>query len=139
MNIAILLARGLLAAVFFYSGVIKLGSSESFAATIYSFAIVPEWFANIFAHGLPWAELLAAILLVFPRVYRAGALLISIFCVLFLIALGWALSYGLVIDCNCFGESAPSLQKMWFAMARDVFLFAVAIFILFARKKGNRP
>lgn len=126
------LARGLLAAVFFYSGVIKLGAGESFAVTILSFGIlIPAWLGHGIAVTLPWGELLAAILLVLPRVYRVGAGMVACFCIVFISAIGWALSQGIVVDCGCFGESAPSFEKMWLAIWRDVFLLAVALFILF--------
>ncbi|MEO6052405.1 MAG: MauE/DoxX family redox-associated membrane protein [Chthoniobacterales bacterium] len=130
MRIALWLARAFLAATFFYSGVIKLGSSDNFAVTVYSFALVPSWFGEIFARGLPWAELIAAILLVLPRVHRQGALFVAVLCIIFLIAISWALYQGIILDCGCFGESVPSIEKMWLAVARDIFLFAVAIFAL---------
>lgn len=135
MRVALLLARGLVAAVFFYSGFLKLGISESFAVTILSFGIVPAWCATGMAVILPWLEVAAALLLILPKIYRTGALVTGILCILFITAVGWALAQGILVDCGCFGESAPTFGKMWLAIYRDIFLLAISAFVFLAKQK----
>lgn len=128
MKIATWSARLLLAAVFFYAGVIKLGTSERFAVTVARFSILPETAGNLLAFSLGWIEALAAILLVIPRTARIGAALAAALLIAFIGALAWSLHQGLLIDCGCFGEDPePSGDKMVFAIWRDVALLALTL------------
>ncbi len=136
MKYAIWSARILLAAVFFYAGVIKLGTSERFAVTVARFSILPDTAANAFALSLGWIEAAAAILLVTPRTTRIGAALISALLVIFIAALGWSLGQGFVIDCGCFGEDpAPSGGKMVVAIWRDAALLALTLGLAWRRPR----
>ena len=122
-------ARLVLAATFFYAGFIKLGTSEQFAVTVAQFTILPPALAAPFALALGWVETLAAVLLVIPRTARLGAGLTAALLVMFIAALGYALSQGLVVACGCFGpeEAAPSRDAMWLAVGRDLFLLALTL------------
>ena len=137
MKFAIWGARILLAAVFFYAGVIKLGTSERFAVTVARFSILPESFTNVFALALGGIEAVAAILLLIPRTARIGALLIAALLVMFIGALAWSFHQGMLIDCGCFGEDpAPAGDKMTFAIWRDVALLALTLGLALRRPRG---
>lgn len=128
MKIAIWTARVLLAAVFFYAGVHKLGTSERFAITVARFSLLPEAAGNVLALSLGWIEALAAILIVIPRTARVGAGVIAALLLAFIAALAWSLHQGMLIDCGCFGEDPePSGDKMIFALWRDVALLALTL------------
>jgi uncharacterized membrane protein YphA (DoxX/SURF4 family) len=128
MRIAIWAARILLAAIFFYAGVVKLGTSERFAITVADFSILPPALLHVVVPGLPWLEAFAAVLLVIPRTARLGAGIVAVLLVTFIAALAWALNQGIVVDCGCFGEeSQPSTDQMVLAIWRDVALLRRAI------------
>ncbi len=133
-----LATRLLLAALFLAAGLVKAGASEGFAITIAQFTILPPATVTAFAIILPWFEILAAILLLVPRTVRWGAILTATLLVTFTAALGWALSQGLIVDCGCFGETAPSRERMVTTLVRDVVLLAAAL-ILAVYPRPPRP
>jgi uncharacterized membrane protein YphA (DoxX/SURF4 family) len=135
MKIAIWLARVLVAGVFLYAGVLKLGASERFTITVAKFGLLPELWANAVAIALPWLETLTGILLLIPRTARIGAFAAAALLILFLAALAWAWSQGFTIDCGCFGvedEQVPG-NAIPLALARDVVLLAITL-LLAARR-----
>jgi uncharacterized membrane protein YphA (DoxX/SURF4 family) len=141
MNLAIQLARMLIAAVFLYAGVVKLGTSERFAITIAQFFILPLAWVGLFAAALPWLEILVGLLLLVPRTARAGAWCAAALLIVFLAALTWAWSQGFVVDCGCFGDTEDEPQpgnQIPFAIARDVALIAVTL-LLAARRLAVPP
>lgn len=138
MKIAIWTARILLAAVFFYAGVVKLGTSERFAITVADFSLLPPALIRTVAIGLPWLETFTAMLLLIPRTARLGAGIAALLLGTFLAALAWALNQGIVVDCGCFGEeSQPSTDKMLAAIARDAALLVLTLGL--ARRRTDAP
>ncbi|HEY8899838.1 MAG TPA: MauE/DoxX family redox-associated membrane protein [Chthoniobacterales bacterium] len=138
MRIAIWAARILLAAIFFYAGVVKLGTSERFAITVADFSILPPALLHVVVPGLPWLEAFAAVLLVIPRTARLGAGIVAVLLVTFIAALAWALNQGIVVDCGCFGEeSQPSTDQMVLAIWRDVALLALTLGLAIRRSAGR--
>lgn len=128
MKIAIWSARLLLAAVFFYAGVIKLGTSERFAVTVAWLFLLPETAARLLASSLAGLEAIAAVLLLVPRTARIGAAIIALLLAIFIGTLAWCLHQGIVIDCGCFGEDPePSGDKMVLAIWRDAALLALTL------------
>ena len=87
MKTAIWLARLVIAGVFLYAGVLKLGASERFAITVAKFAIVPDRWIGALAIGLPATETLIGILLLVPRTARLGAFAAAGLLTIFLAAL----------------------------------------------------
>ena len=136
MKIAIWLARGLIAAVFLYAGVLKLGASERFAITVAQFAILPEGWTRGAALALPAVETLVGVLLLVPRTARAGAWAAAALLAIFIAALAWAWSQGFTVDCGCFGgsedEPTPG-NAIPLALTRDAVLLAITL-LLAARR-----
>jgi uncharacterized membrane protein YphA (DoxX/SURF4 family) len=128
-----LAARLLLAALLLTAGLIKAGASEGFAVTIAQFTILPPTAVSGLAIALPWAEIVTAILLLIPRTARLGAALAALLFATFIAAIAWALSQGLIVDCGCFGESEPSLEKMITTLLRDVVLLLIALALVLPR------
>jgi hypothetical protein len=65
-----------------------------------------------------------------------GASLILGLCIIFAIALGWALANGIIVSCSCFGDDdEPSATKMGIALLRDLVLAGLAISLLFLDRK----
>lgn len=68
----------------------------------------PRGHLRFFGAALPAAEILAAVLLVFPQTRWYGATLAVTLLAIFLAALANALRSGMVADCNCFGREKPA-------------------------------
>lgn len=127
MRAFLLIARVVLAVIFLYSGIIKAGASEQFAMALAPFTILPSQWTGMFAVVLPWTELAAGVMILVPRLQRAGAALMILLTLTFIAALSWALATGLIVDCGCFGtDEAPSAWKMVAALARDFAIFFLA-------------
>jgi putative oxidoreductase len=116
----------LLAAVFTYAGVVKVGDPLQFADSIAAFAILPTVFINLLALGLPPFEIVCGLLLIVPRTRRIGALAVALISAAFFSALLSALVRGLTLDCGCFGSGPPSRPRMWVELGLDVLLFSAA-------------
>ncbi|MFZ0711955.1 MAG: MauE/DoxX family redox-associated membrane protein [Terrimicrobiaceae bacterium] len=129
--------RLFLAAVFFYSGLVKASGSAQFAIALAPFALVPETWIHPLSVLLPFAEIAGGALILVPWTKRIGAFLVLALCLVFITALGWALANGIIVDCSCFGqEQRPSAAKMILALLRDIFLAALARVVLV--KDGSR-
>ncbi len=139
MTILLWAARVFVAGLFLYAGGIKAGASEGFAITISQFSILPAPLITIAAILLPFAEIVGAILLLIPRTTRMGAALLSALLVVFLTALTWALSQGLIVDCGCFGDEPPSRDRMVATILRDVVLLAITLPLAAVRRPGPKP
>lgn len=123
--------RIILSAVFFWSGVSKLISPESFAVIIGSYGIIPESWITPVSIGLPALEVLLAVgLLLDIRGSLAG---IAVLLALFMAILGYGLHLGLDVDCGCFGPEDPEAEAfhgLRTALYRDM-IMAVAILYLY--------
>ncbi len=133
-----LLLRIALAAVFFYAGAVKASASQEFAMALLPFTFVPTQWTMPLALALAWTEILAAILLVLPRVFPLGAALVGALCLLFIGVLSWALWNGIIVSCGCFGaDDSPSAWKMLLAIGRDIVLLGAAAGVLVLPRIGK--
>lgn len=138
----VLALRIALAAVFLYAGIVKASASEEFALALLPFTFVPASWTGALAILLAWTEILAGILLLVPRVYPLGAVLILLLACLFIAVLAWAIANGIIVDCGCFGkDEPPSLTKMLESIVRDIFIALAAAWILMhsLRNRIARP
>jgi uncharacterized membrane protein YphA (DoxX/SURF4 family) len=124
--------RLVLAGIFLYSGLVKAGASEEFALALVPFTIIPTAWIGTFAMVLTWLEIVVGLSLLVPRVYPLAAAMVVLLTIIFIGALSWALSNGIIVDCGCFGrDEAPSAFKMVLAMGRDVLIGAGALAVIF--------
>lgn len=123
----ILAIRVALGAAFVYAGAIKIQDPSEFAITVASFKILPNLLISPLALALPPFEIICGVLLIIGIWRRPAALGITLFLVIFLIAIAAALARGLTIDCGCFGTGTPSRAKMWLDFGRDILLLAAAL------------
>lgn len=138
MKIVFLCLRLLVAGVFLYAAIVKLGASERLTITVAQIALLPEGWARPFAIALPWAEMTAAILLLVPRTARLGAIAAAALLFVFLAGLTWAYSQGLAVDCGCFGgedSSVATSGQIVFAIARDAVLLAITLLLAARRSR----
>lgn len=124
MEIVLLIARVLLAAVFGIAGVAKLVDEPGTRSAIVGFG-VPARFAPALARFLPPLEIAVAIALIptataWPAAIAAAALLFA-----FAIGVGVNVARGHSPQCHCFGQlhSAP---VSWFTFFRNLMLAGVA-------------
>jgi len=131
------LTRWALAGVFIYAGVAKVMEAQSLAASIARFQMVPEALIHPMALGLPVFEILCGIALVAGPWKRQAAFSIAALCVLFLGALVSANLRGIVVECTCFGASAP--EPIWRSIVRDLTLLVAALAIYARTLRRPRP
>ena len=122
--------RILLGAVFIYASWGKVFNPVSFAEVIANYQILPRSMVVPVALILPWIELVCGVSLIVNRWVQGGALLVSCMLVVFIGALGYNAYRGIDVACGCFtlDETAPS--GVWFNLARNGGLLAVALYVL---------
>ncbi len=128
MDIVLLVARLLLAAIFIVAGGAKLADLPGSRRAVAGFG-VPERFAPTLGLLLPLAELAIGVALIPAATARWGALATLVLLIAFIAAIGCNLAQGRTPDCHCFGQihSAPA---GWPTIARNGVLAAGAAFIL---------
>lgn len=130
-NRLVLLASLVVGGVFIYAGVTKIGDPLHFADSINAFAILPPALIDPLALGLPFYEVICAVLVFLPPTRRVGALALTLASVMFFVALLSALLRGLTLDCGCFGSGVPSRSRMWTELGLDFLLVGGAAAVYF--------
>lgn len=128
MDIALLLARLLLAGVFFVAAITKLADRAGSSKAMIDFGL-PISFARPFSILLPLIELTISIFLVAAITSWWGGLGALILLMAFTIGIGVNLTQGRKPECHCFGQlhSAP---VGWQTLLRNTLLSACAGFIV---------
>ena len=134
MDVALLLARLLLALVFMVAGVTKLADREGSRRALADFGVPPP-LATPLAVLLPLAELVVAAALIPAATAWWGAVGGLTLLLLFVAAIVANLARGRKPDCHCFGQlhSAPA---GWKTLARNGVLAAVAGFVVWRGYDG---
>src|SRR5579872_1539161 len=117
--------------VFIYAGVTKISDPLHFADSINAFATLPPAVIDPLALGLPFYEIICAVLTFLPPTRRVGALALTVASLMFFIALLSALLRGLTLDCGCFGTGVPSRPRMWMELGLDFLLVGGAAAVYF--------
>jgi len=125
--------RWALAAVFLYSGVVKLADPQSFATVIAGFGLLPKALLFPVALLLPLLEVVAGIGLLFA--VRGSLATVAGMLVLFMVVLAYGISLGLDIDCGCFGPEDPeqAYKSLRTAFIRDAAMLAAVVFVYWSR------
>ena len=137
MDIALLIARLLLALVFVVAGVAKLADRDGSRQAIADFG-VPVSLAAPLGIFLPLAELAVAAALIPSVTAWWGALGALALLLLFVAGIGLNLARGHRPDCHCFGQ-LHSTPAGWSTLARNGVLAAVAGFVLWQGYEGAGP
>lgn len=144
-KIIALLLRLVVAAVFFYAGVVKIwdfhhgrSATPDFTAAIQHYEILPSPdLAVLLAVYLPWLEVVAAIGLFVRRVALGAALAVTGLTAIFLGAIVSAWVRGLDISCGCFGKDEVAMNYPSL-VTRDALLLAAALAVLAWEWRANR-
>ena len=100
--------RVLLAGVWAWAGVAKLGDPDAAVRAVRAYDILPETFVKPFAWGLPFVELALAVLLLVGLATRPAAWASVVLLLVFIGATASVWARGLQIDCGCFGGGGLS-------------------------------
>ncbi|WP_448851385.1 MauE/DoxX family redox-associated membrane protein [Corynebacterium sp. 335C] len=131
------IARFALAAVWLWSGGVKLANPLDAAQAIAAYELVPAGLVEPLAVALPAFELVLGLMLLLGVFLRPAALVSAVVVLLFIAGLASAWARGLTIDCGCFGgggqnpDAGPATYLR--SLARDV------VFLLLAGVVWFRP
>ena len=104
MRFANFIMRLLVGGAFVFAGSLKILDPPGFAEMVAHFQMLPHELVNLVALTLPWVELVAGLSLVLGFWRRASALVITVLCFIFLIAVTQVLIRGIDTQCGCFGH-----------------------------------
>jgi len=90
-------------ALFLWSGIAKIKDPISFAESIRNYRLVGDPIAPALAHFLPWLEVFAGFAVMWERMRKGAAALLTGMLVVFTIGIVLAWVRGLDITCGCFG------------------------------------
>ena len=123
--------RGCLGILFLAAGLLKGSDSARFAVALVPFTFLPSTWIGAISLLIPILETLGGVLILVERTKRAGAGILLFLCLLFMVALGWALANGMIVSCSCFGrEETPSESAMIVAFTRDILLAVLSAAVL---------
>ena len=139
-----LLARLILGLVFLGAALPKLADPPGFAKAIWAYELFPAWSLNPLALALPWLELFCGLALCFGLWWRAAALWVGALLLSFCLALTLNLARHHLVDCGCFGTSAPKTQAqrladMRWTLLRDLGLLLLVVQVLLPAAPGRSP
>lgn len=139
-EIARILVRLALGAVFIYASLHKIHAPHLFAAAIDQYQLLPKILVNPAAVWLPWLELFAGLGLVCGRMRDGALLTINLLLIVFAAALAFNLWRGLNIDCGCFHSDpgGAGTIAMWRTLVRDGLLLAGGLWLWFDSRGANR-
>jgi len=141
------LAGAALGGVFVFASWDKILHPAEFARIVYHYQLIGPSAtigylpANLLAVTLPWVELLAGALLIANVWRRDAAALCGAMLVMFLVAVGYALSQGINIEnCGCFNVSASGDARAagLKLILQDLGLLAMAAFVTFVPARNDR-
>jgi uncharacterized membrane protein YphA (DoxX/SURF4 family) len=126
------LVRVVLGLVFMAAALSKISDPPGFAKAIWAYQLFPTWSLHPIALVLPWLEWFCGLALCLGVWIRAAALWVGGLLLAFCLALSVNLVRGQVVDCGCFGASAPRteaqrLADMRWTLLRDAALLLMAI------------
>ena len=122
------IVRIALGCIFGYAGFIKLIDPKAFAKVISQYDLLPESFLAPIAIGLPFAEFLAGLGLIFA--IRGSLSIIFGLLIMFVFVLWYGILRHLDIDCGCFSpEELKSHASLWSAFYRDLVMIAAVLFL----------
>ena len=128
--------RVILAAMFFYTGYIKIKSPLQFAVTILGYELFPEALIPFFAQWFPWAEIALGVFLLIGWKMRYVAAATTALLLFFTIILSITYFRGIDANCGCFDFDSKITPL---TILRDSVILLPALYLLFERKKPAKP
>jgi protein-disulfide isomerase/uncharacterized membrane protein YphA (DoxX/SURF4 family) len=127
-----LAVRVVLAAVWAWAALAKIGDPRRFVQVVRAYDATPEWLSKAIGYGLPTLELVLAVLLLIGLITRYAAILSATLLVVFLVGIVQAAVRGLEIRCGCFGGGGgPSTSTSYtLDILRDLGLLALSAYLI---------
>ena len=128
-----LLARLVLGGALFIAGALKIGDLESSVQAVRAYQLVPYDLAKWVGYAMPAIELIVGAMILAGFLTRWTALLGTLMMAAFIVAISWAWSKGLSIDCGCFGgggEVGATETKYPQEILRDVAFIAAGLWLI---------
>ena len=125
-------ARLVLAGVWAWAGVAKLGNPDGAVRAVRAYEILPEAVVKPFAWGLPFVELALAALLLIGLATRPAAWASVALLLVFMAGTVAAWARGLQIDCGCFGgggQASADAARYLRDLGRDGLLLSLAVLV----------
>lgn len=122
-----------LGAVALVAGAAKAGDLRSSVWAVRAYDLLPPALAEVVGNVLPFAEIIAGVLLVAGLFTRWAAAAFGLMLIAFAVGIASAWARGLAIDCGCFGGGGqvdPSATSYLPDLLRDGALFLVAALIV---------
>lgn len=126
--------RIFLAAVFLYSGYIKIQSPFQFAVAVSGYQLMPENMIWPIANYFPWAEVALGVLLLLGWKIRYVAGAAAGLLLFFTVILSITYMRGIEANCGCFSFDDRITP---FTILRDSLLLLPAIFLIFERRRPS--
>jgi protein-disulfide isomerase/uncharacterized membrane protein YphA (DoxX/SURF4 family) len=127
-----LVVRLVLAAVWAWASLAKIGDPRTFLRAVRAYDATPEWLSKVIAFGLPMLELTLAVLLLIGLIVRYAAAVSAVLFLIFIIAVAQAGARGIKIQCGCFGGGGATNSSTSYTLdvLRDLGLLALAVFLI---------
>ena len=125
-------ARLVVAGVWAWTGVAKLGDPDAAVRSVRAYDILPEALVKPFTLGLPYVELALAVLLLLGLATRPAAWASVALLIVFIGATASVWARGLQIDCGCFGGGGrASIDAAGYlrVMGRDGLFLCLAVLV----------
>jgi|GEM_PF-108450 len=127
-----LVVRVVLAAVWAWAALAKIGDPRRFVQVVRAYDATPEWLSKAIGYGLPTLELVLAVLLLLGLITRYAAAVSAALLAVFLVGIIQAAARGLEIQCGCFGGGGgPSTSTSYtLDILRDLGLLVLSAFLI---------
>ena len=124
--------RVILAAMFFYTGWIKIDQPLQFAVTLVGYDLFPEAWIPFFAQWFPWAEIALGVFLLIGWKMRYVAAATTALLLFFTVILSITYFRGIDANCGCFDFNSKISPL---TILRDSIILIPALYLLFERRK----
>jgi protein-disulfide isomerase/uncharacterized membrane protein YphA (DoxX/SURF4 family) len=126
-----LIVRLVLAGVWTWSALAKIGDPRGFVRAVRAYDATPEWLSQAIGYGLPMLELILAILLLLGLITRYAAGISAVLFVVFITGIIQAGARGIKIECGCFGGGGQSTSTTYtLDVLRDTGLLVLAVLLI---------
>jgi uncharacterized membrane protein YphA (DoxX/SURF4 family) len=125
----------ILAAIFLYTGYIKIQEPLQFAAAISGYQLVPEHLVWPIAQYFPWLEIALGVFLLIGWKIRYVAGASAALLLFFTVILSITYFRGIEANCGCFSFNDRITPK---TIARDSIILIPALFLIFEPRRRHR-
>jgi uncharacterized membrane protein YphA (DoxX/SURF4 family) len=134
IGVPVAIVRLVLGGLFIFAASMKLQDIQGFAFSVAAFDIFPksaDHLTRLVAFAVPWAELLAGLLLILGLWTRAASAILSVLLLAFIAGIVSVMMRHLQVSCGCFGRfEVPCTGPVGPChIARNSVLLAVSLFV----------